>query len=309
VVARAISVAVSDEGVNHSLTATASSTGHYTRHFSNDEQFFLKLDEPFVVPSYPIHHDVRLDRPEEGYPGLVRSVVEQVSAEAPDLLSGLRYFFDPADIGRPAFYRRVDTADGSFLYLVRLDLRYRPSVHEVLEAGNNDRGPVYRTRELPLEADLLPLEPETDDETLRVREVFSETWVGETGRGYFVQGIWIDRDLTRFLSAAVTPRGHRLYPYFPVSCKYRSLGISLVEFNTGALEEYASLLTGVCKTLEPKVREIEAALKEQDYDPKMPLLEELRDRMPPELTEPWRRFSTSPYLNDRDMREFALETK
>ncbi len=148
-----------------------------------------------------------------------------------------------------------------------------------------------------------------DEETLRIREVFSETWVGETGRGYFVQGIWIDRDLTRFLSAAVTPRGHRLYPYFPVSCKYRSLGIALVEFAAEALEGYASLLTGVCESIEPRAREIEAALKEQDYDPKMPLLEELRNQMAPELTEPWRRFSTRPYLNDYDMREFALETE
>lgn len=307
--ARAISVAVSDEGINHSLTAAASTPGRYSRHFSNDEQFFLKLGEPFVVPPFPIHHDVRQTRPDEGYPRLVRKVVEQFALAAPELLSGLRYFFDPGDIGRPAFYRRFDTTDGSFLYLVRLDLRYRPSVHEVLEAGSNDRAPAYRTPELPVEADLLPLAPETDGETLRIREIFSETWVGETGRGYFVQGIWIDRDLTRFLSAAVTPRGHRLYPYFPVTCKYRSLGISLVEFDPDVLEEYATLLTGVCETIEPRAREIEAALKEQDYDPKMPLLEELRDKTPPELTEPWRRFSTKPYLNDRDMREFVLETE
>jgi hypothetical protein len=307
-VARAISVAVSDEGINHSLTATSESSKNYTRHFSNDEQFFLKFDEPFVVPSLPIHHDVRISTPAEGYSEIVGSVVTQISPKAPNLLSGLRHFFDPGDIGRPAFYRRIVSGGSEFLYLVRLDLRYRPSVHEVVEAGSNDRAPVYRTTELLLEADLLPLSSNSDEETLYVREVFSETWIGETGRGYFVQGIWIDRDLTRFLSAVVTPPGHRLYPYFPVSCKYRSLGVSLVEFEDRMLTEYAALLEGIYKAIEPRARDIEAALKERDYDPKMPLLEELRGQMPPELTAPWKRYTTRPYLNDRDMREFALET-
>ncbi len=306
--ARAINVAVSDEGINDSLTAMSESSGTYTRHFSNDEQFFLKFDEPFVVPSLPIHHDVRVSTPAEGYSEIIRRVVTQISPKAPDLFSGLRHFFDPGDIGRPAFYRRIVSGGNEFLYLIRLDLRYRPSVHEVLEAGSNDRAPVFRTTDLLLEADLLPLASMSEEETLYVREVFSETWIGETGRGYFVQGIWIDRDLTRFLSAVVTPPGHRLYPYFPVSCKYRSLGISLVEFEEELLTRYAGLLEGICGAIEPKARDIEAALKEQDYDPKMPLLEEMRGQMPPELTEPWRRFSTRPYLNDRDMREFALET-
>lgn len=304
--ARAISVAVSDEEINGRLSAPPDSPGRYTRHFSNEEQFFLKLPESFTVPSFPIHHDVRLPTPQAGYPELVRKAVAQISPQAPDLFAGLRYFFDPADIGRPAFYRRLDAEEGAFLYLVRLDLRYRPAVHEVLETGTNDRAPVYRTRELPLEADLFPLAGQ-DDESLLIREIFSETWVGETGRGYFVQGIWIDRDLTRFLSTAVTPRGHRLYPYFPVSCKYRSLGISLVEFSPSGLETYAALLKGICDIVEPRARDIEAALKEQDYDPSMPLLEELRSTVPQRLSEPWRRFSTKPYLNDRDMREFVLE--
>jgi hypothetical protein len=305
-VARAISVAVSDEGINDSLPSASELQGSYSRHFTNEEQFFLKFQEALTVPSFPIHHDVRNPKPQSGYPELVRSVVEQIAPQAPDLLGDLRYFFDPGDIGRPAFYLRLNQPEGSFLYLVRLDLRFRPAVHEVIEAGTNDSGPVYRTNELPLEVDLLPLSKE-DDESMLLQEVFSETWVGETGRGYFVQGIWIDRDLTRFLSTAVTPRGHRIYPYFPVTCKYRSLGLSLVEFGAESRARYVGILAGIYATIAPRAREIEGALKEQDYDPSMPLLEEMRDAMPRELTEPWRRFSTRPYLNDRDMREFALE--
>ena len=304
--ARAISVAVSDEGINHSLPSVTELPGSYTRHFTNEEQFFLKFQRALTVPSFPIHHDIRNPRPQAGYPELVRSVVEQITPQAPDLLAGLRYFFDPGDIGRPAFYLRINQSEGSFLFLVRLDLRFRPSVHEVIEAGTNDQGPVYRTNELPLEVDILPLS-RNDDESMLIQEVFSETWVGETGRGYFVQGIWIDRDLTRFLSTAVTPRGHRIYPYFPVTCKYRSLGLSLVEFDAEKRGGYVELLADIYATIAPRAREIEAALREQDYDPSLPLLEEMRDAMPPELTEPWRRFSTRPYLNDRDMREFALE--
>ncbi len=303
---KAISVAVSDNAINATIRGLAGEVGHYTRHFTNDEQFFLKFETPITVPALPIHHDVRIKDPDPRYIERVREVMQQIAPLMPDVLSGVRYFFDPSDIGRPAFWRPVETGQMTFAYVVRLDLRFRPAVHRVLEGGTNDRAPAFATDELLLEADLVPVSDETE-QSVWVREVFSETWIGETGRGYFVQGIWIDRDVSRFLSATVTPGNHRTYPFFPITCKYRSMCLSMAEFGRDAPERYSRLLKGIFAVLAPRAREIEEALKATEYDPTLTLLQQIRSELPKSLLAPFGRFATRPYLNDRDMREFVLE--
>ncbi len=56
-----------------------------------------------------------------------------------------------------------------------------------------------------------------------VEQMISDTWIGETGRGYFIQGIWMDADLNKFFTKLVIPQGKRIYPYYPFTSKYRTI--------------------------------------------------------------------------------------
>jgi hypothetical protein len=283
----------------------------YSRHFNQVEEFFIRGRREYSVPQLPIHHDVRNPEPEADYLLRLREVVGELIALAPELLAGLTYLFDPAEILRPAFFQAYQVGQRPYLYLLRLDLAYRPQSHRVSGPGSNDRTPAYSTRELYLEASLIPLErTETDGgrgQRFLVEQAISDTWVAETGRGYFVQGIWMDNDLTRFFSRLFLPVDKRTYPYFPYVCKYKALCRSLIRFPPAARQSALSQLDQAYGFLKPVMSEVEASLRGSEFSETDPFFRGLKRRVPPEWYRAWDGVKVDSYLNERDMKEFRIE--
>lgn len=282
----------------------------YTRHFNQSEDFFLKLDTPFEVPSFSIHHDVREHTPAGRYREALRNFVDSIQKLVPGVFQELRYAFDPTEILRPVFYK-LFRADGQvYLFHIRIDLVFRPQLHEIVKKGTNDTTPVYRTNQLTMEVSVVPIrevqQSDTGTPLFVVDQMISDTWIGETGRGYFVQGIWIDADLTKFFSKLILPRGKRVYPYYPFNSKFRTIchtPVTLEATNRGATIPVLHRVRGF---LAPHVERIQSILREEAFSESLPLFEEIKATVPAELEKPWETLSMKVYLNDEDMKEFEV---
>jgi hypothetical protein len=300
-----------DPQINEILARRKTPEGSYTRHFSSSEEFFLTLDQPVDVPSFPIHHDFRQKTPNGEYMRALRVVIDQLSSYLPDVFSGLKHFFDPGEILRPSFFQLYRIDDQQYLYLVRVNIQYDPARHETVEKGTNEATAAYRTTKIPLEADVVPLESiRTMDgrvDAFVVDQPISQTWIGETGRGYFVQGIWIDRELTKFFTKLVLPPGKRIYPYYPVTCKYRSICYAVTQLDPERRKQWVIRLHQIRKLLYPHVPAIQKSLKHEDFSESMELFQELKERVPDQWYRWYEGLSVRAYLNEREMREFVLE--
>lgn len=308
-----IQAGVTDSALNALLAGAPGGERPLGRHFSQAEEFFVRTEAEYRVPRLAIHHDVRRPQPEPDYLARLGEVLAQLAALAPQLWQGLTYLFDPAEVLRPSFYQLYRLGERRYLYLLRLDLAYRPQAHRVLAPGDNDQSPAYSTRELYLESSFIPLQG-VEAENGRVRnllvdQAISNTWVGETGRGYFVQGIWMDNDLTRFFSRLFLPAGQRTYPYFPYLCKYRTVCLGLVRFSAAERERALPLLDRAYGFLKPVMGRVEASLKGRQFAEDNPLFRELKARVPESWYRPWEGLRVEAYLNEQDLKEYRLEDR
>ncbi|MCK7508861.1 MAG: hypothetical protein MZV70_35770 [Desulfobacterales bacterium] len=114
----------------------------------------------------------------------------------------------------------------------------RPLDTELVEAGTNETTPSYRTRRLYLESELIPREGIEREEgrarAFRVRQLVSNTWIGETGKGYQVRGIWMDADLSKFFSKLFLPEGKRVFPSCPSSASTKTVCVLSCPCRKGA---------------------------------------------------------------------------
>jgi hypothetical protein len=303
----------SDSGINEILRQQPGSSDSYTRHFSQSEDFFLRLSEPIEVPSFSIHHDVNVAMPDAEYLKRVRSLIRQIHPRLPELFSGLTYSFDPADVLRPAFYQIFRVAEAHYLYLMRLDLVCRPQYHDIVERGTNDATPVYRTRDLIVDVDLIPLKStagsSVTDRRVTIEQLISDTWIGETGRGYFVQGIWLDTDLTKFFTRLFLPRGKRMYPYYPFSSKYRTVCHHPISLNIEARRAAVPMLHNIKEFLRPHLDTIEQVLRERSFSESLQAFEAIRREVPESWQKRWEPLTLSVYLNDEEQKEFEVHER
>ena len=307
----AIPVTFSDAKINSMLRSAAGTQTSYTRHFTQTEEFFLRVRDEYTVGTCPIHHDYRQSKPGPEYLTYLRNVIEQLAVTLPSVFDGLTHIFDPAEIFRPAFFRVYKYETRAYLFLLRLDLHHRPSMHTAIDRGDNDRTTSYRTNAVILEADFVPLD---DIETVRgkirgftVEQSVSQTWIGETGRGYFVQGIWLDRELTRFFSKLFTLPGVRTYPYYPFTCKYRAVCHTVTTLHEEARRKSLPLLHRARTFLLPHLREIESDLRVDEFSERLPGFVRLRDTVPDSWASIWKEFSMRVYINEADQKEYELE--
>ncbi|MFW5785735.1 MAG: hypothetical protein ACOCYC_00705 [bacterium] len=306
-----IELGTSDRETNDLLRDAEAKPVPYTRHYSQGEDFFIRLDRTVEVPHLPIHHDVRSTRPTKSYIEPLRSFLSQVVPALAEVFSELTYFFDPGEIMRPAFFRLYKVEDTTYLYLLRLDLHYNPNLFEVIDNGSNDVAPAFRTDRLFMDADLIPIERilyrDNAISGFEVEQLVSQTWIGETGRGYFVQGIWLDRELTKFFSKLFLPKGRRFYPYYPFTCKYRSICHTVVDLTSQGRKALLPLLHRVRGFLLPHMDEIQDALRQTTFSEELPEFERLWNQVPPRWRETFNNLRVRPYLNEADMKEFILE--
>jgi hypothetical protein len=281
--------------------------------YNHSEELFLELGAPFNVPRFPIHHDVHSDVPGAPYAYALRDLVRQLADILPDVFRGLTYYFDPSEPLKPRFYRLYKVENSVYLFLFKIDLVFRHFQGEVIEAGTNDVTPAFLTRRLFVESEFIPLEAVMWElgkaRAFRVRQLISNTWIGETGRGYLLHGIWMDNDLSKFFSKIVLPDGARTYPYYPLFCKYKTVCAEAVPPGAERRKRILPLLHRVIGFLTPEMERIQDSLKEPGFSETMPDFVEIRNRVPPSWREILKGVSMRSYLNDRDMKEYALETE
>lgn len=284
----------------------------YTQHYSQNEEFFIKLDRVYTVPSFPIHHDVRDPIPTDRYLETVRQLLGEVIPLVPDLFEGLTYYFDPSDILRPSFFQLYRLADEHYLYLLKIDLSHKPAEHESMQSGTNDSTAAYRSSTLPLDGIVIPVdEVHTENGRLSsftVKQTVSQTWIGETGRGYFVQGIWMDHELTKFFSKLFTPTGKRLYPFYPFQCRYRTICSTVIATSAAKRRITPPLLHRALQFVLPVMDHIQESLKDTDFSEQVEIFRKLKPRVPEFWNSIWKDLQIKPYLNSRDMKEFVIES-
>jgi hypothetical protein len=304
-------VGYADPSVNGLLEEIDTAPRSFGRHFSHSEDFFLLLDDVFTVPHFQIHHDVREQKPSPEYSTGLKAVMEQIVRLAPQVLRELTYFFDPAEILRPCFYRVYRIEETHYLYLLRVDLMARPAEGEVIERGTNDITPLYRTRKLFLEPTVIPLEGVTLSGArvsgFRIRQTVSQTWIGEFGRGYFQQGIWMDSDLTRFFTRLFVPPRLKTYPYFPFLCKYKTVCQSLINLSPEERSDSVPLLHRSLQFLLPVMDRIQEEIKGQSFSEQLDSYRELKQKVPDSWYDAWRNLRIESYLNDAEMKEYRVE--
>jgi hypothetical protein len=295
------------------IDAAAAGPGNqaFELHFNQGEELFLRLSASFSVPSFPIHHDVREPRPSADYLRSLCRVLEAAVSLVPAAFRGLRCFFDPSDPFHPGFYGLHRAGQTPYLFLMRLDLGYRPAAHRLLRQGDNHRSAEYESRDLFLESEFIPLSSaETEygrDGAFRVAELISQTWIGETGKGYMIKGIWMDVDLSRFFTRVFLPEGMSVYPYFPLFCKYKTVCAAPLSFDDEGRRSELSLFHQRIEFLRPWIAGIQEALKRSDFSDTMPEFTELRRRVPRAWLESWTGPRLKAYLNEADLKEYLVE--
>lgn len=307
-----IRLGYSDPALNEIISVSPPQPVAFTRHFDQNEEFFIRLPSPVTVPALPIHHDVEEAHPDESYLASLRHLTRTLIANRIAVFDGLRYVFDPTEPLRPSFYDVHEHGDTAYLYLLRVDLSYRPNVHETVGAGSNDMAPAYRSDRLYVEADFIPLTDVVEDGVgehhLLIEQLVSDTWIGETGRGYFVQGIWLDRDLTKFFSRLFLPPKKRTYPYYPFTCKYRSVCLSAIDLLPARRWEGIALLDSARRFLAPHIEDIQEALRADSFSTELSTFKRLKAQIDERWYEPWKTLRVKAYLNEQDMKEFVIES-
>ncbi len=280
--------------------------------YNHSEELFLELGADIVMPRFPIHHDVHTEIPSAPYAYALRDLVRQLSDVLPDVFRGLTYYFDPSESLKPRFYRLYKVESTVYLFLLKIDLVFRHFQGEIVEAATNDVTPAFRTRHLFIESEFIPLEAVMWElgkaRAFKVKQLISDTWIGETGRGYLLHGIWMDNDLSKFFSKIILPEGVRTYPFYPLFCKYKTVCAEAVPPGMERRKRILPLLHRAISFLSPEMERIQNALKESSFSETMPEFIELRDRVPASWKEILKGVSMRSYLNDRDMKEYALET-
>jgi hypothetical protein len=278
--------------------------------FNQSEEFFLELEQPFTVPAIPIHHDVEITTPPPTYMKLLKQLLSQVVPLAPQVFEGLSYFFDPSEVLRPSFFQIYRVQEKNYLYLLRLDLMYRSNQGTILTPGTNDKTPEFSTNKLFVEADFIPLNSinlEAPHPALMIHQTISQTWIGQRGKGYHVQGIWIDIELTKFFTKLFLPQGKRSYPYYPFTCKYKTICHTPLDLSAEGRKIHLPRLVRAYQFLLPRLDPILEALKKDDFEIEMPLFVQMKKEVPAPWTEAWKNLKVTPFLNSFDMKEFRIE--
>ena len=307
-----IRLSYSDPAAN-TLAASASEgapDAPYRMRFGQNEDFFLELPREIDIPHFPIHHDVRKARPSDSYLESLRGTMGQLVKLLPSTFRDLCHSFDPADTLKPGFYHLYKIRESIYLYMLRLDVLNRPLDTTLLEAGTNDITPSYRTRRLYLESELVPLEGMTRGTegamSFRVRQLISNTWIGETGKGYQVRGIWMDSDLSKFFSKLFLPDGKRVYPFLPFFCKYKTVCAFVPVPEAQERKRVLPLLHRALEFLAPEMERIQNSLKGASFTEADEAFQTLKGRIPGSWKDLYRDVSVTPYLNARDMKEYEL---
>ncbi len=305
-----IPVYYTNNEINGLLKKCKENKADYSLHFTQNEDFFLNTWQTFNIPHIPIHHDINKKNPDNNYLAFLESVLETIIPLTSPLLYDTEYFFDPAELLRPCFYRIYSCNGAEYIYIVRLDLGFKPGYCDIIEKGDNDITHFFSTKSVFLDADIHPVERIVEKggrKEIHIKQSISQTWIGETGRGYFIQGIWIDTELTKFFSRLFTDESVSTYPYYPFSCKFRTVSHFPVDFSVSGRKKHIEILDSAYNFIYPYMKDIEYVLKNNEFSTDLPLFMELKQKADPELISYFSGYSIRRYLNEKGMKEYELE--
>ncbi len=293
------------------ILAVESKPDNYTNHFNQNEDFFIKLDTYFTVPSFPIHHDSSKAAPKKAYLDALENLMKQIIPYTSSIFSNLTYFFDQTEIFHPFFYQVYKYKEQLYLYLIRLDLLFKPGDGTIVEPGSNDITNVYKTRHLYLESDLIPITGYSSGNGkitgFNIEQIISDTWIGESGRGYLLEGIWMDVELTKYFSRLFLPIGKKTYPYYPFTCKYRTFCHTLTDLSLNGRKKHLLYLHTARAFALPLIGDIQDELKKESFNSNLPTFREMHKKVPPFWINVWKNLNIKTYLNSKDMKEFLVE--
>ena len=297
------------------IIAVESKKDSYTNHFNQNEEFFIKLETYFTVPHFPIHHDSSKTSPEKTYMDALEKLMIQIIPHTSSIFSNLKYYFDQTEIFHPCFYQVYKYKEQLYLYLVRLDLLFKPSDGTIVESGSNDVTNTYKTRHLFLESNLIPITGYSSKKGkisgFNIEQIISETWMGESegGRGgyYHTTGIWMDLELTKYLSKLFLPEGKKIYPYYPFTCKYRTVCHTLADLTNNGRKKHLLYLHLARTFILPLIENIQEELKNENFNTNLPTFQKMHQQIPDFWNNVWENLNIKTYLNNKDMKEFLVE--
>lgn len=304
-----ITIGSTNNIINNFLTS-GSKNSTYTCHFNQNEESFIKLKTEITVPQFPIHHDSAVRIPKQSYMDALENFIKQIIPGTGLIFSNLNYFFNPTDIFHPSFYRILKYKEQLYLYLIRLDLIYKPSDGTIIELGSNDVTNAYRTNNLYLESDLIPISHYSSKNgkilEFIIEQNISDTWIGETGRGYLHEGIWIDQELTKYLSKLFLPGNKKTYPYYPFTCKYRTFCHTVTDLTPEGRKRHLLYLHNARIFVLPLLAKIQEALKKESFNSGLPEFIKMKEKVPEYWNKVWEPLNVRTYLNNSDMKEFLI---
>ena len=105
----------------------------------------------------------------------------------------------------------------------------------------------------------------------------------------------------------VVKEDESIYPFSPLFSKYKTICAEAVPPGPERRKRILPLLHKSVSLLAPEMERIQEALKETSFTEAMPKYIELRNRVPASWCESLKGISMRSYLNERDMKEYALE--
>ena len=295
-----------DPALNALIRNTKENQGIFSRHFNSAEDFFIRLDRAVTFPSWDIHHHVGTSAPSPEYLTQLTELIKSLLPQIGPLLAETSWYFDPRDIFHPGFYQLYDIKGRKYLFVLKMELGLQPRGCEIIKPGTNDRTPIYRTRDIYLDAEILPLEKEqSTSREFWIHRYFSETWSGEQGRGYFVQGVWIDDSLSKFLSKVFISEGKKIYPFYPFKCRYGTVSSTVVDFSPEGRHRSIKLLDRAIEDLSPYLDQVQKIVQTEGFSEKQELFTTLRKKFEPRWESIWKNLRIDSYLNHDEQKEFT----
>ena len=299
-----------DDELNNLLASTSASMAAYRCYYSENEEMFLRFERPFMVPSLPVHHNIYKPKPVQVYTDAILTIAKGILQSLPGLLSGLKYYFDPVNFHYATFYNLSMVGKSYYVYHLKINVAFDPRYNRAAGERINDFFPAFETNAFRIEADIIPIKKRgyiNGVPALLIDENISDTWVGEQGRGYPARGIWIDREVNKFFSRLFIEDNKRIYPFYPLTCKYRTICQSLNVFSQEArmqrLEAHHLIRNFIVKYLP----DIEAALSRKEFSQDIEVYKRIKEQIPKNLTNIWTATSVSMHLNAEGMREYYVE--
>jgi hypothetical protein len=313
-----IKINYTNENINRIIQNHPERKTNFTRHFNHNEEYFIRFDSNFHVPQFKIHHDINNIEPAEEYIDKITDLIRNLTFKLPDLFENTIYFFDPLDILKLCFFEIYKYENTDYLFLLKIDLSYKPYVHTLINRGTNDITASYSSNILFLDPVFIPVKEIVKQNnklnSFIIKSYLSETWIDEKGDFYHKTGYWMDNALTKFFSKLFFRSNRKYYPYYPLICRYNTICQFLYNFSKMTRTESLPFLHNAYQFLMPHLSLIQQTIRKkieynmEDFDKveELGMFKELKNNVPDNFLLFSDSIKIDIYLSKNDMKEYKI---